>query len=164
MPLNIPEQLFLDQARSDYEVYEVLSRLNMCHRLHYLQMCAAKLAKAYLWRGGVSPGLRHDKSELFLRALAIRRDFHEMFGYKHRRRFDLLWPAILGLAIRIQNLAPAGKNIGPNPEYPWPPTNPTTGPLTYDFPEWRDWRRTTPGNRLKYFVENLLRNYDVYFP
>ncbi len=164
MPVNIPEQLFLDQARSDYEIYLCLSQRDVCHRLHYLQMCTEKLAKAYLWRGGFSPGLKHNEFEQILRALAARSDFHQMFGYKNPRGFGLLWPAILGLAMRLQNLAPAGGNNGPNPEYPWPPNLPTNGPLSYNFPEWKDWIETTPGRRLKIFVENLLQNYLKYFP
>ena len=69
MPLNAPQSLFLDQARSDYEIFQFLSRRNVCHRLHYLQMCTEKLAKVYFWRHGNSPGLRHDKFAPFLRDL-----------------------------------------------------------------------------------------------
>jgi hypothetical protein len=87
-----------------------------------------------------------------------------MFGYKDQRKFVLLRPAIFGLATRLQNLAPGGGNNGPNPEYPWPPNSPTVGPLTHRFSEWQDWNETTAGRRLKYFVENLLKNYLVYFP
>lgn len=71
---------------------------------------------------------------------------------------------INGLATRLQNLALAGGNIGPNPEYPWPPNMPANGPLSYTFPEWQDWNETTSGRRLKIFVENLLQNYLSYFP
>jgi hypothetical protein len=164
VPLNVPQQLFLDQARSDYEIYRYLSRRNACHRLHYLQMCTEKLAKVYFWRGGVSPGLRHNKFEPFLRELDTHRtDFHHMFGYKDLQRFDLQKTSIFNLALRIQDLAPAG-NTGPNPEYPWPPTMPTTGPLTHDFAEWQDWNDTAAGRRLKFFVDNLLQNYLTYFP
>jgi hypothetical protein len=164
VPINTAEHLFLEQARSDYGIYLYLSKQSVCHRLHYLQMCTEKLAKAYLWRGGFSPGLRHDKFELFLRVLAIRHGFHQMFGYKDRRRFGLLQPAIFRLATRIQSLVPAGGNNGPNPEYPWPPTNPVVGPLNHDFAEWQDWNDTTAGRRLKFFIENLLKNYSALFP
>jgi hypothetical protein len=164
VPLNVPQQLFLDQARSDYEVYDHLSRHNNCRRLHYLQMCMEKLAKTYFWRGGSFPGFSHHKVEPFLRALELRPDFHTMFGYQDLPRFNSQKNSIFDLATRIQNLVPAGGNNGPNPEYPWPPTMPTIGPLTFIFPEWRDWIMSTPGRRLKYFVKNLLDNYLVYFP
>jgi hypothetical protein len=164
VPLNIAEQLFLDQARSDYEIYECMSKQNACHRLHYLQMCTEKLAKAYMWRRGVSPGLKHDKFEPFVRALALRRDFHEMFGYRDPRRFNLRKDSIFSLALRLQNLARGGGNNGPNPEYPWPPNMPTAGPLSYTFPEWLDWNETTAGRRLKYFVKNTMKDYETLFP
>jgi hypothetical protein len=81
VPLNTPQQLFLDQARSDYEIYEHLMRKNNCHRLHYLQMCTEKLAKVYFWRHGHSPGLNHFVFVRFLLDLDPRPDFHQMFGY-----------------------------------------------------------------------------------
>ena len=81
MPLNIQQQLFLDQARSDYEIYEHLWHQNTCHRLHYLQMCTEKLAKVYFWRNGHSPGLNHfvfvpflldlDPARIFIRCSAM---------------------------------------------------------------------------------------------
>ncbi len=129
-------------------------------------MCTEKLAKVYFWRHGQSPGLRHDVFAPFLRHLESTRaaDFHLMFGFKDPRRFSIQKVAIINLAERIQNLAPAGRNTGPNPEYPWPPTMPAQGPLTYPFPEWRDWNKSAAGRHLKFFVENLLQNYLVYFP
>jgi len=127
VPLNTPQQLFLDQARSDYEIYDYLSRKNNCHRLHYLQMCTEKLAKVYFWRHGHSPGLNHFVLVRFLLDLDPRPDFHQMFGYVDRQRFDLQKASIFDLAQRLQDLAPAGGNSGPNPEYPWPPRA-TSGP------------------------------------
>jgi hypothetical protein len=165
VPLNVPQQLFLDQARSDYEIYGYLSRRDTCHRLHYLQMCTEKLAKVYFWRGGVFPGYGHHKFEPFLRALDTNRpDFYLMFGYKELRRFNLQKPSIFNLASRLQNLAPSGGNLGPNPEYPWPPNRPTQGPLTHAFVEWSDWNESTAGRRLRFFVSDLLNNYMNYFP
>jgi hypothetical protein len=82
-----------------------------------------------------------------------------MFGYNDPRRFSLQKNAILNLSARLQNLAPGGRNNGPNPEYPWPPNLPTIGPLAHQFLEWHDWNETTAGGRLRYFVKNLLKNY-----
>jgi hypothetical protein len=166
VPLNVPQQLFLDQARSDYETFRLLSRRNVCHRLHYLQMSTEKLAKVYLWRHGHFPGFGHHKFAPFLRDLDFSRtaDFHRMFGYKDPRRFNSQKTAILDLATRIQELAPAHGNTGPNPEYPWPPDMPTTSPLVHPFVEWQDWSDSVTRRRLRYFVENLLQNYPALFP
>ena len=161
MPLNIPQQLFLDQARSDYEIYELLNHRNVCHRLHYLQMATEKLSKAWFWRLMQEPR-GHYTFEQFLRALDGRADFHQMFGYSDVRKFDRQWPLIRSLATRIQNLVPTKND--PNSEYPWPSHLPANSPLTYPFPEWQDWRTTTAGRRLRIFVETLLRDYLVYFP
>jgi hypothetical protein len=165
VPLNGPQRLFLDQSRSDYEMFRFLGRRDVCHRLHYLQMCTEKLSKVYLWRNGNFPGFGHDKFEPFLNHLdAIRSDLHGMFGYRDVRHFTLKKPSILDLARSIQRLAPAHGNNGPNPEYPWPPNMPTTSPLVHTFTEWADWNHSVAGRRLKYFVENLLENYPVIFP
>jgi hypothetical protein len=166
VPRNIPQQLFLEQARSDYEVFGLLSRRNICHRLHYLQMSTEKLAKVYFWRHGRFPGFGHHRFAPFLRDLESSRtaDFHRMFSYKDPRRFDSQKTAILDLATRIQELAPAHGNNGPNPEYPWPPNLPTTSPLVHPFTEWHDWSDSATGRRLRYFVENLLQNYPTLFP
>lgn len=164
MPLNVPQQLFLDQARSDYEIFRFLIRREVCHRLHYLQMCTEKLAKVYFWRNGIFPGFGHHKFEPLLRALESRPDFYTLFGYRDLRRFSSQKTAILDLATKIQALAPAHGNNLQNPEYPWPPNMPTTSPLVHPFAEWQDWNHSVAGRRLKHFVENLLQNYHLIFP
>jgi hypothetical protein len=164
VPLNIPQELFLKQARSDYDIFGRLARQDVCHRLHYLQMCTEKLSKVWFWRLKIPPAGGHHTFEPFLRALATsgRADFPGMFGYSDVQRFTMQRPFILHLASRIQNLVPGPSN--PNPEYPWPRNLPTDGPLSYSFPEWHEWTTTTAGRRLRIFVEKLLRDYEVYFP
>jgi hypothetical protein len=165
VPLNVPQQLLLDQARSDYDVFRFLSRRDVCHRIHYLQMCTEKLSKVFLWRNNHFPGFRHNTFEPFLDHLKNNRpDLYDMFGYRDVRRFNLQWASILNLARRIQNLAPAHGNNGPNPEYPWPPLTPTFSPLVHPFTEWHDWNSSIAGRRMKHFVENLLQNYAALFP
>jgi hypothetical protein len=163
LPLNVPQQLFLDQARSDYTIFRHLAGRAQCHRLHYLQMSTEKLAKVYAWRHGNPPGMSHHHFVNFLKAIESRPDFHEMFGYRQAASFGLLKPLIFDLAIRIERLAPAG-NSGPNPEYPWPPSSPTTAPARYSFSEWTDWNETRAGFRLRSFIGNMLDHYDSYFP
>lgn len=164
MPLNVPQQLFLAQARSDYEIFRRLARQGVCHRLHYLQMCTEKLSKVWFWRNMTVPAHGHYTFEPFLRALhsSGRSDLHRTFGYNDARGLMRRWPSILLLATRIQQLVPGPTN--PNPEYPWPRNNPTDGPLGYTFPEWQEWNSSTAGRRLRLFIENLLRDYQYYFP
>jgi hypothetical protein len=129
-------------------------------------MCSEKLAKVHFWRHGYFPGFGHHKFAPFLRDLGTSRvaDFHRMFGYKDLRRFKGQETAILDLATRIQELAPAHGNNGANPEYPWPPNMPTASPLVHPFVEWHDWIDSVARRRLRYFVENLLQNYLALFP
>ena len=162
--MNLQEELFLAQARSDYAIYKTLVDRDICHRLHYLQMSTEKLGKAYFWRNGSFPGFGHHKFEPFLRALEHRPDFHKLFGLNDERRFEHLKSSIFRLAMNLQLLAPAHGNSGPNPEYPWPPLSPSTGPLMHSFTEWENWSDSLPGNHLKYCVENLLDNYATIFP
>lgn len=165
MPLNGPQRLFLDQARSDYRMFRFLRGRDVCHRLHYLQMCTEKLSKVWFWR--TLPPLHipgHNTFEPFLRALPASgpADFHRIFGYRDARRIVPQWPSILSLALSIQQLAPGPTNA--NPEYPWPRNLPTHSPLTHPFTELQDWSTTTAGLRLRTFVEGILRDYEIYFP
>jgi hypothetical protein len=90
--------------------------------------------------------------------------FHIMFGYQKAMPFNLIKPQVMNLADRIERLAPAGGNNGPNPEYPWPPTYPNRGPGSEPFPEWADWTTTRFGLALDHFVLNMLVDYEAYFP
>jgi hypothetical protein len=129
-------------------------------------MSTEKLSKVWFWYRMAPPGGGHQTFVPFLRDLATsgRPDFHRMFGYKSRSRFLAQWGRILDLARRIQNLVPGPNN--PNPEYPWPRSMPTDGPLSHPFliRLWRDWNTTTAGHRLRSFVEALLRDYPTLFP
>ena len=98
MALNVPQQLFLNQAPSDYAMFQFLRGREVCHRLHYLQMCTEKLSKVWFWRTLPPvhiPG--HNAFEPFLRALynSGRADFHRMFGYRDARRLARQWPFIV---------------------------------------------------------------------
>jgi len=162
VPTNPQQEGFLRQARSDFEVYQLLARRGQCHRLHYLQMNTEKLAKTYFWAAGAGPR-KHDVFVDFLKAVELRPDFHRMFGYRDPQAKAHQQPAIFALARRIEGLAPAG-NPGPNPEYPWPRTMPTIAPVDHDFAEWHEWNETTAGRRLHAFVKKLLADYNIYFP
>src|SRR5438067_13529370 len=99
--------------------------LHECHMLHYLQMAAEKIGKAYLWRSGSAPTKSHVGLMRFLRALLGRKRAElqriaETFEFARPRDMDAWVNQVAPLAYELQNLAPDMANDGPNPEYPWP--------------------------------------------
>jgi hypothetical protein len=68
------QRLWWEQAKSDQPVFALLRRTGAaeCHALHYLQMAAEKISKAYLWRSGTAPPRCHVGLMRFLRALMSR--------------------------------------------------------------------------------------------
>jgi hypothetical protein len=70
--MNGFQRLFLVQARTDFVVYELLSKqakLPHCHALHYLLMSTELLGKALAWKT-TRPNTTHRAFVKFLRALA----------------------------------------------------------------------------------------------
>src|SRR5205809_447099 len=69
--MNDEQKLWWEQAKSDHTVLVLLRRrgVHECHVLHYLQMAAEKIAKAYLWRTGRAPLRSHVGLMPFLQAL-----------------------------------------------------------------------------------------------
>jgi hypothetical protein len=118
---------FLTQARSDWEVYLLLTErresVQACHELHYLQMTVEKLAKAVICSGGAAPPRTHAVAERLvqlLRAPVMAR----RLGYNPDQRaayLDLL-RKVAPLFQEIEQLCPAvsAGTDGPNVEYPWP--------------------------------------------
>lgn len=55
--MNDYQQLWWEQTRADHPVLLLLRQHGTlpCHQLHYLQMVAEKLGKAYFWRTGHAP-------------------------------------------------------------------------------------------------------------
>ena len=54
--MNGAQKLWWEQAKSDHAAFICLRRAGVheCHMLHYLQMAAEKISKAYLWRSGTA--------------------------------------------------------------------------------------------------------------
>ncbi len=114
---------YLEQAHSDYEMYQRLERAGdvaLCHRLHYLQMATEKLAKGFLTPAGGAPYEYTHKA--FLRLIRdasnmsrVRRRLGRTGQYAAYRSF---LRSVEPLAETIQNLSPEGDDH-PNPEYPW---------------------------------------------
>jgi hypothetical protein len=69
--MNEAQKLWWEQAKSDHAAFICLRRAGVheCHMLHYLQMAAEKISKAYLWRSGSSPPRSHVGLMRFMRAL-----------------------------------------------------------------------------------------------
>ena len=69
--MNGYQNLWWRQTRSDHSVLLLLRRrgANPCHQLHYLQMVAEKLGKAYFWRSGRPPRKSHASFVRFIQAL-----------------------------------------------------------------------------------------------
>jgi hypothetical protein len=116
------------QAMSDLRVYQLLTSRPenpACHRLHYLQMCLEKTAKAYLWRSG-KKSERSEKintSHKFI-AKILPQVFREYWLDKNANKSfaNVKWKRLKQLCQELDFLAPATDDAGQRPdncEYPW---------------------------------------------
>ncbi len=114
---------FLFQARSDFRLLQLLNRsgsVELCHRLHYLQMVSEKLAKSFQSKGGKPPRTTHKAFVDFLRFAQYRKDLEAVCGYSGRtKQFRAHVNSLLSVAKAIEDLAPSSRNQLANPEYPW---------------------------------------------
>jgi hypothetical protein len=169
--MNDAQKLWWEQAKSDHAVFVLLRRggVRECHMLHYLQMAAEKISKAYLWRSGAAPPRSLVGLMPFLQALLSRG-----LGRKERRRiagiFDYARPEDMAawvkqvspLAHDLQNLTPDLSNDGPNAEYPWPHDEPTHCPALHSFALWNRLRDSEPGRRLVKFLDKAIQRFEQY--
>ena len=112
---------FLEQARSDYGVYELLvatEAVAACHELHLLQMTTEKLSKALLLYGGRDVRQVHRAFVKALRLLRRSRELAEALGMSTKALAAYVVEA-LPFAEALERLAPAESGGGPNVEYPW---------------------------------------------
>ena len=113
----------LFQARSDFKMLQLLNQsksVELCHRLHYLQMMTEKLAKSHLAVGALPPKPTHKALSTFLRHAKSRRDLQVMCGFSNRKsQYHAYVDSLKTLAKSIEDLAPSGQVQSPNPEYPW---------------------------------------------
>jgi hypothetical protein len=157
------QRLFLVQARSNLAIFEFLrsnAHLPVCHALHYLQMATEMLGKAYLWRHGQQKN-SHRALVKFLKALETNRSAQNQLDFGGQNEF---WRQRIRkakiLAEMIENLAPALAD-GPNPEYPWPPENPTICPAEHNFEIWET-LQTGSGRSFLDFIRKLFENADQF--
>ncbi|MEX1095601.1 MAG: hypothetical protein WED34_06095 [Planctomycetales bacterium] len=160
--MNEQQRLYLVQARSDWEVYQLLKSGPVCHRLHDFQMCTEKLAKAYFWRSSNAGNLGHAAFVKFVRAIATNQSVATNLGFYNTRSFREWIKDVSDLAYELQALAPSLAHDGPNPEYPWPRDKPEHAPVEHDFEAWH--RIQTPnGRHLWIMIDKLLENFDEWF-
>jgi len=119
-------QVFVQQARSDWEVFEHLRQTAFprCHMLHYLQMASEKLAKAYLLASLKDLRMKKSHKALtrFLRHVVRNRKLQTAMGMDAKQLRSHVMH-FLPLAYDIEILAPSLAQDRPNPEYPWQDPN-----------------------------------------
>jgi len=134
MPTDWRTALF-EQARSDYELLQLLGRENapFCHQLHYLQMATEKLAKGFSTPpGGPQPPKVHRAFVSFMRSVNGNRRLRQACNCGPGQ-IEAYIASLLPLARLIEDLAPANANDGPNPEYPWREPGGIVAPVNYHF-------------------------------
>ena len=160
--MNEKQRLYLVQARSDWAVYNLLKSQPICHRLHYLQMCTEKLAKAFFWRSASAGNLHHAAFVKFLRALKTQSKVATELNYGTSRNFGEWIHEILDLAYELERLAPQLAGNGPNPEYPWPRNDPEHSPVEHHFQAWGH-LESRKGRHLQYLIEAVLKHFEQWF-
>jgi hypothetical protein len=131
---------FLEQARSDYEMF---GRLNdgvtpFCHRLHFLRMATEKLAKGYICNETSGPPPHtHFALVRLLMTIKNRPEMREQLGYgRQYGAFSSYVDSLLPIAGRLEQLAPVGGHDDKlNPEYPWMCGGTVQCPAQYAYPE-----------------------------
>jgi hypothetical protein len=160
--MNEQQRLFLVQARSDWDVFQLLKRRPVCHQLHYLQMCTEKLAKAYFWRDKSAANLGHAAFSKFVRSIGTNRTVAEKLGFPNTTSFKEWIKDVSDLAYELERLSPDLAGAGPNPEYPWPREEPTCAPIEQQFQAWAHFQ-TANGNCLRRMIQQALGAFEAWF-
>lgn len=159
------QRLFLVQARSNFRVFTLLkfdNSVHQCHILHYLQMSTELLGKAHAWRNG-APKLTHRAFVKFLRSLSFNRAAQSQLGYQgQNEKWKHFLRKCMPLAEQIEDLAPDLAGDNPNPEYPWPPDDPTHSPAEFAFPIWKELVETADGRKFLKLTADLFAAADAY--
>jgi hypothetical protein len=159
------QRLFLVQARSDFAVFELLkkrSELPCCHTLHYLQMATEKLGKAHAWKKGPIKQT-HRAFVKFLRSVSTNRKAQKQLGFEGKNEnWEHSIRKSAALAERIEDLAPALSQDGPNPEYPWPREAPEFAPVEHQFEVWQDLEEKAEGRQFLKLARSLFAAADAY--
>ena len=141
------------------------SGASQCHILHYLQMAAEKIGKAYFWRSGSPSGkLSHATFTPFLRAITSTRAAKNavVFDFDGEAKFVNWVKRVTPMARRLEELAPAVGGDGPNAEYPWPHDMPTSCPAAFDFPIWAILQAHGDGRNLLRFIGHAVNRFEQF--
>lgn len=161
--MNEQQHAFLAQAASDYKIVGTLKDEAPCHQLHHFQMCIEKLGKAYFKRHtATTVDGSHAFFVKFLRVIATNRAAREGLGFARREAFEGHIRGLLPLAYDLERLSPALAGEGPNPEHPFPRSNPTIAPVDHDFQVWQA-LQTAQGKRLQKLISELLNHFQEWF-
>ena len=153
-------QAYFRQAESDYSVFADLNnpRQPLCHRLHYLQMAAEKLAKSFMYADTAPPErMTHRVLVSFLKLSKGRPEIRDAMGYSNNYPAYVSYvDSLLATAEHVEQLAPVGTDCKTlNAEYPWQKSasDPVTCPCLYEYPEFP----MTDMTRFMALVSRLLR-------
>jgi hypothetical protein len=156
---------FLRQARSDWEAYQKTTELEWpnCQRLHYLQMVAEKLSKAFLVAGDTkleNLTSSHAAFVKFIRIMSGNRNLQKALGMNKSQQ-KAKFKGLLPLAGEIELLAPALAQGGPNPEYPGEDLSGNIlAPADYSFPLMQRLQKTPQGIQLLKYIEIFLKRFE----
>jgi hypothetical protein len=164
------QQLWIAQAKSDYETYELLRNggASPCQQLHYLQMTTEKLVKALVWEPKNVRKPSHAGFGQFMRLLAgkqngkDRKQLAQAFGFQRFGQFQAWANTSIPLANEIEKLAPAIAGFSnPNAEYPWPQMSPAYAPVQFNFPVWGELNKAQ-GRQFVTRIGRAITNFSSY--
>ncbi|WP_425615333.1 hypothetical protein NA78x_005248 [Anatilimnocola sp. NA78] len=159
------QRLFLVQGCTDFVVFKLLrgrSDLPPCHALHYLQMATELLGKAHAWKDGPRKKT-HRAFVAFLRSLSTNRSAQRRLGFEgQNENWEHMIRKSVPLAEKIEDLAPALAQDGPNPEYPWPTAAPAVAPAEHEFEIWQELQETAAGRHFLKIVDGLFTSADAF--
>jgi hypothetical protein len=128
-------------------------------------MATEKLAKAALLRSGNpldSVTNSHKAFVSLLRVASRNPSLRQTLGFT-ARQLQAYVKGIEPVAYKIERLAPAVAQKGPNTEYPWEtPLQEVAVPASFDFPVLKE-LRGPQGRKLLKLVRVMLRDFDVFF-
>jgi hypothetical protein len=161
--MNNQQQLYFEQAKSDWEMFNYLEGKPECHRLHFLQMFTEKLGKA----SKTSPGKIHHGFVKFIRSLPTKNNIWKELGFHRRDDLAAFLSSNRGLAQSIEDLAPTKEcaGDGPNPEYPWPPPPGVArfAPVHFRFEQWKTLSSTRKGQKFVEMLGEMVRIFPKWF-
>ena len=160
--MNEQQRLYLVQSRTDWRLFGLLKGESVCHRLHYLQMCTEKLAKAYFWKSRGAENFGHAAFTKFLRTIATNRRIAKHLGFDKTSHFQEWINEISDLVYEVERLAPDLARGGPNPEYPWPREFPCHAPVEHSFSVWGRLVAQN-GRNLLWMLNELIAHFDAWF-